>query len=578
ANWLEENAVTMESRTLSVKGRLVDVNSQAIAEAQVSILPMAALSKPPRMGAAVAGVSDQDGQFKLTAEGHQFRLFIQSPDGIESKNILIPLSESNEVDLGDIQLGQAYRIQGTVKNAAGDSVSGATVRVYNPADYTRLIAAENVAYVSTNIQAIAEGQSSPTGDYEFQLARGRYVVLASKEESLSSKPLSINLTDRPLSNQNLSLRAPRTLSILVKDQNDRGLADVTIKLTQFGALYRDGNPIIAEASTDAEGRAQIDKLLFRRYQIVADAEGYARVLRDLQFTEDQSTQELSLTIFTGALVSGKVLSKDSGDPVAATLVCSGARPDGQPDMQRLLAKTPVNADGAFSYQRVAPGNYVLAVHSPRYARIDVPFTVGPNQTVVDLGDIELTQVGEVSLTVILGSGQSASSGTVQLQQGNSNTVLNGTIESEGLVTFENVALSSSIVTVMDKSGRILGFQDLDLSTETTATIRLIPADATFTGILQSSQGTGQSGTLHLIRVGGHVPPIIITSNETGIINNSELPPGTYDVYLPPSSTVAQPGFSSQSLGTPLGRLTLEANKTTNKNFQLPASTTPSTGN
>lgn len=575
ANWLRENAVYIESRTLTVKGRLVDLNEQAIADAQVSILPMAELSKPPRMGTTIEGVSNEEGRFQLSANGHQFRLFIRSPDGIESKNLLIPLSDSNEVDLGDIQLGRAYRVQGSVRNPEGDSVSGAAVKVYSPADYQRLVAAENVAYVSQNIRAIAESQSSPAGEFDFQLARGAYVIVASVAELRPSKALAITVADRPVLSQQLTLRAPRTLSILVNDQNDRGLADVTIKLTPFGLLYRDGNPIIAEVTTDGEGRANLDKLLFRRYQIVADAEGYARILQELQFTEDQTTQEKKLTIFTGAQVTGKILSKNSGNPVAATLVCSGALPDGRPDMQRLLEKSPVNEDGSFAYQRVAPGNYILTVYSQAHSQLALPFTVGADQSIVDLGNVELISLGAVTMTVILGDGQCPSSGTVQIRQLDSNSVQTGEIEEGGSASFEGVPLSPAVVTVLDKSGQILGFQDIDFSSETNPTVRLLPATATFTGQFQTSTGAGQAGTLHLIRRGGKVPPLVVTAEETGAISASDLPPGVYDVYLPPAPTVAQPGFSSQTLGARLGELRLESDKTVDKKFQAPAST-PST--
>jgi hypothetical protein len=574
--WARERGIYFEARTIIVRGRLTDEAEQVIEKASLSLIPIVSL-KPERTGTPIASESADDGRFELTAIGHRFQLQIRTPDGIENRDMQLPYTEESELDLGDIKLQRAYTVQGLVQGPGGQPLAGAQVRVYNQENYQRFIAAENVAYVQDSSTRSFELVSTETGRFEFQLAAGSYVIVAVKEGLRTTAPLNLINLSGDLSDQNLFFPAPRSLTVVVKDQSNLPLAEVTVRLTRFGQLYSEGGELQAESTTDSEGKATFEGLSKRRYQIVADSEGYARVLQPLQFEDSQNSQDVALTIYTGTRVTGKLISKESGEAVRASLVCSGAQADGQPDMQRLLSKTPVNEDGAFSYERVAPGNYILAIHPRGHARKDLPFTVTSDQTILDLGDVELVKQGEVSMTVLTGSAQPAVNCRVQVWHQESSQ-LDGELQTnaEGLVRFESLPIGPSKVTVLDKSGVVLGFQDIDFSTDNNPIIRLPNALSTLKGQLLSAANTGQAGTLHLIRTGGHVAPIIVLASATGVIEQANIPPGSYDVYLPSDSSVAQPGFSSSQSGTKLATINLVAEESLEQDFKIPTSGTTET--
>jgi hypothetical protein len=577
-SWARERALYWESRRLTVRGRLVDEIEQPIGDAKVALLPLTQLSKSPnpQMGSPTEGKTTEEGRFELSAEGHQFRLRIESDEGVENRNILVPWSESKDIDLGDIVLHRAYQVSGVVRDPEGQAVAGARVRVFTAENYQRLVAAENVAYVAGNFPSMAETSSSETGSWDFELAGGTYVIAAWKDGFCPSPPRTLTNLDGPLSDQLLALTPLKTLTVTVKDQSGLGLSDVAVALTRFGLLYRGSGQALALVTTNGDGQAIFEALPMRRYQIVADAEGYARVLERVQFADTDSSRSMTLTIYTGAEVTGRLISKQGGEAVQGTLVCSGALASGAPDMQRLLNKSAVDEEGRFSYQRVSPGRYILAIHPPGHAPKDVSFEIAVDQAVVELGDIELVALGEVTLTVLRGDEQAASGHRVQVwYHESSHRNHEGSTNEAGELSLEGLALGPSTVTILDKSGQVLGFDDLDFSTESSPTIRLPGATATLKGRLLSAAGAPLAGTLELIRAGGRVSAIVVTVPKTGAIDHPDLPPGSYDVYLPADSTVARPGFSGQQLGTKLATIKLLGDETAEQDFTVPdAATTP----
>lgn len=561
-----EQGYYMEPTQRTVQGRLIDERGEAIADAALVIPTLT--GKNPGAEPAEAR-SDEQGRFALTATRYRFQLRIAPPAGAEGRTVLVPHSETATIDLGDITLRRALRVAGRVLDPDGNPAAGARVRAFSPQAYDAYAAARNVAYIETPATP-HEQLSDALGRFELQLSPGPRVIVASGEGLRDAPPQSITVepASPPL---DLRLRPPLRLTVIARDQLGVAVGGAAVKLTRFGQLYQ-GLPkerVQRNVTAEAGGRAVIADLTEPRYQLIVEAVGFARHRQNLVFEADQGEVEVAVSLQAGARVSGRLVSRDNGEAlVRGGLIFAAADPDGRPDMQRLLAKSPIDSDGRFGYEQVPPGRYVLMVHMADHARRDVSVTVPADGADVELGELALTPLGEVQITVLDSEGQAVEALSLIAGSPQSAQLIEefDPTDSDGRALLR-LPRGPVTLTARGKDGGFLVFAELDLRGTNEATVRLPSATAALTGRVLDARGAPLPGQPLLLRRSLQAPLLPVTADEDGRFELAGLPPGSYEL-LASTASAAQPDFVSAS-GRVIARLNLSADQTLNRDFSLP---------
>ncbi|HXR04219.1 MAG TPA: DUF1416 domain-containing protein [Verrucomicrobiae bacterium] len=299
-------------------------------------------------------------------------------------------------DAGANAGGQALKLAGTVTDAAGQPVAGATV------EYWRY---EGNFYSPTELELIKRMTTGANGTFAFQGPRGTGFLLAQKSglapawESLGQPFNAIRETENKL-----VLTSPGTLAGLVLDESNQPVANAEVSVTvafneispENGARsfnYFTGKPARDNfsARTDGAGHFRIDNFPTNAAAIFA-VHSPGKVLRpapeDLSGIETAGYRagqaDIKLVVEPAGSVEGKILCEDTNHPLPV------ARVSLQPDRPAFfgsgeLEPAQSRADGAFHLGDVPAGSYrVRAVFGtntvPDWVAETVPVSVESGQT------------------------------------------------------------------------------------------------------------------------------------------------------------------------------------------------------
>jgi hypothetical protein len=151
-----------------------------------------------------------------------------------------------------------------------------------------------------------------------------------------------------------------------------------------------GEPVTAQATTDADGRFGLRELGPGRYLLTASREGFAQARAVVARAGEEATVELS----RGGTLSGVVRDAGTGAPLAPFHV--EARRGGRGWKLLVGAATVVDASGRFELRALPPGPVVLLASAPGHLPSpEVEATVPEHPGVAEV-EIRLRQGGRVS--------------------------------------------------------------------------------------------------------------------------------------------------------------------------------------
>ena len=259
--------------------------------------------------------------------------------------------------------GGAAKFSGTVVDAQGNPVSGATVDLYQ---YPLLR-----GFGPFDMEVKRHVATDGRGAFEFPMFNGTGIMLVMKA---GFAPVWRTWHATPLEPQKIALNAPSTLAGMVVDDASRPVADaevwvssalnkVTTDIGQpnivFGKIARE----LFFARTSAEGK-------FRIENFPADAQASlsvkkpGKVLRQttnaLRYDElpiHAGQEDITLTLDPAGSVTGKVVARETGQPLANAVV--GLRSSVQGGGYFLFGQETIvsAADGSFQIPDVPAGAY-----------------------------------------------------------------------------------------------------------------------------------------------------------------------------------------------------------------------------
>lgn len=566
-SWAKERGSYLSLKGLSLGGRLVDEAGLPVPGAALS------LEARPSKGRPVAKpketISDQEGRFQLHAQRRHFRLLIRAPEGLQSREISLPWTDQDELELGDLTLGRATSFTGLVYDPEGKPALKSLITVTTAEELERLRAAENVAYLSDPPRPVATAEADPEGRFTLQLGSGRLFVIASAQGFRSSAPLEINKAGPERHALRLRLRPARSLLVRLEDQAGLPLNGVRVRLVRYGEVYDPKrSQVQAEGQSDSAGQVTIAGLTKRRYQAVAELEGFAIQQANLNLSESEDPSRLKLIINTGARIRGRLIDRRTGQAHSLGLALFHEDDSGRPDLHRIVGKSSSDKEGRFTFEAVNPGRYVLTIGSNEYAPISHKIEVSGQSNEEDQGDIELTPFGQVKITLLDAAGQPQRGLRLShsFHQQSGVFALPGSTDDAGLLEAQRIALGKNTLTVLDPKGLVMAFHEADFAVKTELTIRLPAAAATLRGRLHGAKDEPQAARqLELRRAAGQALPIVTRTDADGRYEFSAVPPGQYSLHLirkeAAVAVIELPGYGSRSAGLALESLELVGGET-----------------
>jgi protocatechuate 3,4-dioxygenase beta subunit len=272
-------------------------------------------------------------------------------------------------DVGTNDSAHELKCSGTVTDAAGHPLAGATV------EYWSYEGNSFMAHAPTaRKQIITEGN----GAFEFQVSRAVGVLLAHKP---GLAPGWANLNELGIdagTDEHLVLTSPGTLAGVVVDEADKPVANADV----FAAIAMYANPSedgalranyfflgklardTFAARTDAAGRFRIENFPTNATAVLtAEAAGKAQKGQEQMFDESGSLpwhpgqEDIKLVMGSAGGIEGKIVVEGGNQPPPLTkLTVQRDGPQGSIGMYT-REPAPSGADGAFQFKDLAAGSY-----------------------------------------------------------------------------------------------------------------------------------------------------------------------------------------------------------------------------
>jgi uncharacterized GH25 family protein len=298
---------------------------------------------------------------------------------------------------------------GTVVDSRGKPVVDAVVECFHFP--TRVVAG------TPDIESKQFKASDTNGAYEFSVPSGAVTVVAKKPAFASGWKTWQSAPEGEVSP--LVLAAPSTLAGIVVDENDHPVANAVVSVSaaadrgkgdwakQPNFLFGKAAKDLFSATTSADGHFRI--LNFPAgAQATLEITAPGKALRSsgangMQLQAQAGQEDIKLVTDATASIEGKVLRRDTGEPLANAKIELGPVNAGG---GIAVSGTPAQsgADGSFRIEEVPPGSYrIAAVFTnqpiPSWVTASVPVAAGPGEAVANVR-IEAFKGGVVELTVV----------------------------------------------------------------------------------------------------------------------------------------------------------------------------------
>lgn len=339
----------------------------------------------PLVELPVAGfVTDDDGRFRIDAvPSGSYVVTASHPEFAAGEGTPVDLRRASDQTGVVVTLRRGVTLVGRVTDGGGIPILGAEVSA------------------RVDARLVATAFSDGDGRYSLPRLTGRVAVKAfSKGYGAAEVVLQIRPEDDGREAvQDFTLGAAgEVVSGVIFDHLRRGLPGATVQV-------RDGDALVARATTDAHGRFTLRGLTAGSHRVEVKHPEYA----PLSVATTAPDDRFEVTLEPAGGIEGRVVDGHSGGPMLTFTI--KARGPGGATVSSAFEK------GDFALRSLAPGRWALTVEAPRYATrvvtVDVPAARDPGRPSVEDVRIELVQGAVAAGAVYDERGDPASGATVQ---------------------------------------------------------------------------------------------------------------------------------------------------------------------
>jgi protocatechuate 3,4-dioxygenase beta subunit len=203
----------------------------------------------------------------------------------------------------------------------------------------------------------------------------------------------------------LSLEAGLSIRGRVRDRAHNPVPGATVQ-----AAPHDGEPLEPSLETDADGAFRLGGLAPGRYDLTAEAAGFASA----SATVDAGGEPVELVLEPGGVIAGRVVD-ENGAPINDARV-NAERSSDSPGSQRFAGARADEGDGGFSLRDLAAGTWALAVRATGHGEASLSAVKVAAGRTVNVGTIVLGHGGVVRGSVVTTDGSGVPGATVGVER------------------------------------------------------------------------------------------------------------------------------------------------------------------
>lgn len=461
----------------------------------------------------------QPGNYAVTAAADDFQL--------ENSGVII---NSGQVSTVNFSLSpNPATITGTIINeATGEPIVGAAIEV---------------RILDLNGNQIAATFSDTNGTYTIQnLAPGTYTVVVSAPD-FQTNSASVTLTAGETENVSIGLRpSPGGITgSIVNASTGTGISGAVVRVTDANGF------LIVSVLTDSEGNYQINGLAPGNYNVNASAESFQQGITGA-IVQPNITTVINIGLAENpGTISGTVTPAIAGASIqlfTADNIFAGS--------------TSATPQGAFRFDNLKPGQYILRASAPNFSASVVGATVLANQTTIVIIDLQ-PNPASVSGQVISTAGEPISNAFVRVLDANETVIGTGATDLGGSYAIGNLppGTFSVVVTAPDFSNATGGVSLSPGETVTGLDFQLQPNPGALSGQVTDTNGNPIQGAAVIIRLSDGAFVTSVLTSQFGNFLVEGLAPESYIVVANADN------FSTQSVGA-----IVRSNQTTVANVTL----------
>jgi protocatechuate 3,4-dioxygenase beta subunit len=594
---VSEAPVAVKQKT-GLRGRVVNSQKSPIANAKISVQGRRKLSgiahtmghfpgaSKNKKGAGPGTSTDADGRFELKGldPGQSYTVHIEAGAGYMETSHRVPtLRPSEIVNGGDFLVEKAGRISGIVVDPAGQPVAGARVRLQTARSSEQfsflgdedddeeggggkkvvrraIIIAESDenGSITTFSNGIEGKRTDEEGRFTFDnLKPEKYTVRGSKKGFRRAQVANIGVAEsQHVQNVRLALTVAGKITVLVKNADGQAVSGASVQVTAGMRFLIGGmlNGRKAGVKTDNNGYAHFEKLGQTRYNVIANADGYAEGTVKVEFNKGQEEITTEITLKEGIRLVGRLLKGEDQTALGAAAIY--LRAVARPGTRNLRPSMPVivttDKEGRFKSKALNPGTYDVTFQS-RGLRTEVKrVALTLENPIHDFGDINLRPLLDLEVRVLDGQGKPVEGATVRVNQGpmgytasrkKSNdgeeveleiTIGDGmsskTTNEHGVAVLNNSAPGLVSVQVQ-KDGYPDGFlEDIAISEDrgpARVVVHLTGSGRIEGSVVKNDQSRAGGVTVFLFRKGHRWPVATVKSDADGVYTFAKVATGSY---------------------------------------------------
>jgi len=360
---------------------------------------------------SVEASSDSDGLFAVTGlPKGKFDLTAKRSGFAPHTVTGIELEGEDDVDVGEITMMPGEALEGLVLDTDGVPVEGAELTINETSPMSGLMMGMSVGD-SAPADAVADPQgwfalTDLAKDLHYTVSAGRPGFVAAHIDGITvprTEPLELRLEP-----------SSRIAGVVVDSSGDP-IAGARVNMMRTRSVEAGGMAMMIafgqDTTTDIEGRFVFEEQEPGKASLTGVASGYQEAeLADLVIPKGEDLDDVTIKLDDGAILQGRVVTPDGRPAIGASI---GKVSAGRSMGPRMGRDAPVDGDGYYRLEGLAPGELSIEAKHPDYPRIAKDVDLNPGINAVNLA---FTGGQEVSGRVVDTAGKPVPAAGVQAMQ------------------------------------------------------------------------------------------------------------------------------------------------------------------
>jgi len=369
-NWDDQQSIDMQLELSdTVQGIVLNEDGSPAANTKISIYD-------DQGNLLVQSWTDEDGHYQFVLEENTTYDVLAEKGNLEGSAHIVTDDNWDTNGTTDIQLGAKGLVQGIIKDANGNPVAGALVKI-----------------LDANGNEIGQTRTDENGYYKFNVEPGEYELVSSINGFGAKQKINIDENWDGSKYVDMTLLPTDTVQGTVLGMDGKPSANTKI------TLYDENRNALVQSYTDENGNYQFVLEENKTYNVIAekaasgpegeDLEGTAHIVTNDKWNTDKDTD---INLRPKAYVQGIIRDKD-GNPVAGATVKLYDN-DGN-----LIATTTTDENGMYKFVLDQNENYQIVATTDGWEGVENIFT-GENWDSSKLLDIQLKPAGKPTTGLI----------------------------------------------------------------------------------------------------------------------------------------------------------------------------------